>query len=240
MNKQKQKPALERLEELRTKVRDAEQRVQEVELERSKARRSVDRVKGPLLSYYQELGAGKREADAKLEQDLLAKVREAEGRVTMRPVWRGGTAVVGLEPVDELVEAKLAGAKEAQVEAEGAVANFISSHRHELVEELTPRAEAARDRLLEAIDALAAAEGAWMAERRTWGAFIERWGVSPAELPRSPIGGLLGEVGQALAPLVGGEPRDPRRLLPMPSSLAPGPGAPDPVDADADDLARVA
>jgi hypothetical protein len=82
----------------------------------------------------------------------------------------------------------------------------------------------------EAIDAFMRAAGAWGGAASAWlrptmgegtASLAELCGVR-GDVPSSPLGQVdLGDIERALAPYAGGVLRDPRRWLPMPTSLAP-------------------
>jgi len=210
--------ALERLEALRAEVRGAQDRVGEMESRRTRTRGALERAKGPLREYYEELGAGEAEPDAGRERELLAAVREVESSVSIRAEMDGGA--VRLVAVDERLEGELRGAQRAVEAAESEVGRFIDDHREELAGDLTPRSLAARDRLLAAWDELQAASGAWGAARAQWSPMVERWGDLGA-LPQNPLAGATAELERAFAPLESGVRRDPRRLIPAPRELVP-------------------
>jgi uncharacterized protein YPO0396 len=214
------KPALERLEELRAAVRDAEEKLSEVELERSKVARSLDRLIAPVRAYHEAVAAGEREADAALERRLTAAVTEVQesGLIQAKPLLAHGRTI-GLEVVDERVEAKIAGTRrrvQTKINERNA---FVRDRAEELQAELLERAHAAEEGLTGARAALEAAAGEWSRVRGEFDRLIPQWGLSPAELPPNPLAGATQEVERAFAPMAGGVPRDPRRFVPAPSSL---------------------
>jgi hypothetical protein len=214
------KPALERLEELRAAVRDAEEKLSGVELERSKVARSLDRVVAPLRSYHEDLAAGEREPDAALERKLTLAVTEVQesGLIQAKPLLAHGR-IIDLEVVDERIEAKIVGSRrlvQTRIEERNA---FARERAEELQTELLEHAEAARDGLLSAWQGLQAAAGDWSRVRGRFADLAPQWEISPAELPAHPLAGATTELERAFAPMAGGVPRDPRRLVPAPSSL---------------------
>ncbi|MEJ7656896.1 MAG: hypothetical protein WKF33_07690 [Thermoleophilaceae bacterium] len=215
------KPALERLEELRAAVREAEAKLAEVELERRKASRSLDRVVAPVRAYHEAVAAGEREADAALERRLTAAVTEVQsnGLVSAKPVLAHGK-IIDLEVVDERIEAKIVGTQrlvQTRIEERNA---FARDRAEELQAELLEKAQAAQEGLTGARAALEAAASEWSRVRGEFDRLIPLWDIAPGELPQhNPLGGALEAIGQAFAPMAGGQTRDPRRLTPAPRSL---------------------
>ncbi len=217
--------ALAALERLRTEAAEAGEAVRLLELECRKAARSRDRAESAVIDYHRGVAAGERKPDAAGERKLMGELADVRARTTTR-VLHGDPAHL----VDLVVEGRLAGARQLAQGCESEVVRFIVEHRDELVAELVLLAEEARDRLLAERSEPARAQ--WAAVRKQWSALIERWGISPRELPPVP-----GDFAAALAPLESGRVRDPRELLPMPKSLAPGPPDDEPGVAGARTLA---
>jgi hypothetical protein len=201
---------LAELERLRGELAEAGNQVDSIDLERRKAGRSRHRAQGALIAYHTEVAAGDRKADAGEERELRAELQKVRAATALDFSMSGGPVVVDLA-----LEGQAAGLRQIVSLRKSAVALFIVDHRAELVLELTPVAEQARDRLLEERSEPARAH--WAAVRNLWVPLIERWGISPRELPSVPS-----DFGAALAPFASGQPRDPRDLWPMPQSLVPG------------------
>ncbi len=199
---------LAELERLRHALAEAEEQVAAIDLERSKARRARHRAQGALIDYHRAVAAGDRKADAGEERALRGELQKVRAATVV--VSESGGSVV----VDPALEGQAAGLRQIVSQRQSAVATFIVDHRVELVLELTPLAEQARDRLLE--ERSEAARAHWATVRNIWVPLIERWGSSPFELPAVPA-----DLGAAIAPFASGQPRH-RELVPMPLSLGPG------------------
>ena len=205
--------AHQRLEQHREVARLADARREEVRLEHARAQRVANAAEGALSDYFAGLERGEK-SDAPKEKVLraaLAKARDAAG-----VEW----------------DARAQAAAEVAREAEGAVTGFIASNVEALAGELLEEAVAARDRLMAAVDELNAAEGNWNGVRARWSPLMAQRGISPAELPPSPLGGATGAMAEAMAPLASGQPRHPSRLLPIPRSFLPEGERPEPVPED--------
>lgn len=211
--------ALERLEALRAAVRSAVVEVGEAQSAARRAASTAEAAKRRLLDYYEAVTAGEAEADAAREQELIDEAQGVEAMALRAEPDGRSTRLVAF---NERLEAEHRGAQRAVEAAGQAVARFISEHREELASELLPRSLAARDRLLEAWEELQGASGAWGAARAAWSPLLERWGDLGA-LPQNPLAGATDELERAFAPLQGGVPRDPRRLVPAPLELVPDP-----------------
>ncbi len=79
------KTALQELEDLRQRVRQAEERVQAFEREQRGSARRLEQAFAPLRSYYEALGAGEQKPDAKLEAKLLGEAQAVKGSVVYSP-----------------------------------------------------------------------------------------------------------------------------------------------------------
>lgn len=218
----KKKDALAEYEQLREAAKQADLDLDAAEQAALAGRRSLDSVKAPLREYHEQVGAREREPDEELEARLAADVRAAERLVTLKPAFTDPRSVA-LVAHDDKAEALLTGARRARDQAWNAVYRFIEQNRDRLVAALLPRAEQARDRLLAAVDELDTSEREWNETRAAWAPMIERWNVSPAELPASPVAGGTQEIARSLASQHGPQLRDRRRLVPAPVSLLPGP-----------------
>jgi hypothetical protein len=212
---------LARLEELRADVAAAEERVRELEAEAKKAERRIDAAKAPLLGYWADVEAGRREPDEVLEAELLSAVRTAEGSVSLSVIHDSGGA--RLRATDDETTARLQGAREVVQQRKDALSHYVVDAREELVADLVPRSEAAWDVLSAAIDGLREAEGKWNGVRNQWLSLIDQWGIERPQLPTSPASAAIQELERSLAPMFGPQVRDPRRLIPAPVSLLPGP-----------------
>ncbi len=207
-----QKPASVRLAELQAAVEEAKARVRSIEGERSRAGRELARASAPLRSYYEEVGAGEREADEGLEAQLAADVGKLRSTATLR-LSRAATdpaQVSGADWVDERIEAKLAGAGRALEERE-----------HELTEYLRDNRELVAEWIAEGDEIREVCEARWaevQAELRRWQSMVGRWGpflaangIEPSELPAHPLKGIERDPGRGIP-------------LPAPQSLLPGEG----------------
>jgi hypothetical protein len=179
--------AIERLGQLREDVEAAKGRVRELEARRLSVQRSVERAKAPLRDYHEQLGAGEREPDPKLERKLLKAVTDAESRVTTRPIFSQGQ-MQGIQVVDERLEAELAGASRALDEREAAVEEFARSRLAEIAAERLPRSRIVGERYRAAVEALIAADGAWIDEEGWWMTLGSAAGAfGPDEIPARPL-----------------------------------------------------
>ena len=171
--------AIEKLDKLEAKVREAASRVAVLEVEQAKATRAHDRALGPLRDYHRAIGAGEIEPDPAREAELEAELERETRHVTRRPVLTGGR-VSEFVAVDERVEAQLDGARSALDRAETERDRFMSVHQADLIAEALPVAEsAARDLALR----LEAADGsAFYAAARQ----LYRFGVEPTLVPEVP------------------------------------------------------
>ena len=202
-----------KLEELRDAVSRADARRDQVRLGRDRARRSVSSAEARLADYYVALERGTK-SDGPKEKVLkaaLSKARDAAGIE-----W----------------DARAQAAAELVAEAEQEVATFIAISTDALAAELIEEAEEARDRLMEAVEEINAAEAAWNGVRARWSPLLAQRGGSPAELPSSPLAGATGALAEAMAPMHSGQPRPASRLLPVPASFLPEGERPEPVAED--------
>ena len=207
-----ERPATARLAQFQAAVKEAEDRVREVETERRRAMGELRKVEAPLRAYWEEVGAGEREPDPALEAKLAADVRDARSTAVMRPTVAANNSaqVTGVEMVDQAIEAKLAGAMRALGERRRELTAFLTRNR-ELVSEWTVEAERVRATCQERWSALSEALRDWQSLTVRWGPFCEANGIGRGELPPHPLVGL---------------DRDPGRHgieLPMPRSLIPDP-----------------
>lgn len=185
------------LERRRGLVAEAKARVAELEAEQRKVARSLDRAKAPLADYLEQLEAGEREADPKLEAELTAAIREVEQGVTIRPSLRGserGGRQVAVEVLDDKLEARLAGARRRVDEAERAVEHHLRSRFDDLASELVAEGRRARDRFQGAWDAVRLADAEWSTLLRRWQPLLAVGGIEPADLPAHPLAGVGVEI----------------------------------------------
>ena len=181
------------LERRRGLVSEAKARVAELEAEQRKVARSLDRAKAPLADYLEQLEAGEREADAKLEAELTAAIREVEQAVTIRPALRGserGGRQVAVEVLDDKLEARLAGARRRVEEAERAVEHFLRDRFDDLAAELVAEGRRARDRFQGAWDQVREADAEWSTLLRRWQPLLAVGGIAAEDLPAHPLAGL--------------------------------------------------
>jgi hypothetical protein len=200
------KSPLRTLRELEQAVRDAEARHAQLLIKANATKRRLATVEQPLRDYHREVGAGvRRHSDAE-EAKILTQLRQEKLRLTE----------------DELAAtAQVAGAFDAIEARRQDVARFIATNRQPLTKELTPKSVAAAERLEAARDELYAAIAEWSTIANHWRRFLEQWGDSPTAVPPNPLAGATTDIERAFAPIDSGEPRDPRRLYPMPIDLAP-------------------
>ncbi len=199
--------ALAQLEEHRRAVREAENRISECELAIKSATRRAETATSPLSDYFEAVAAGERDGSKAEEERLIEECRRAQEEAKVNV---------------ERAKGELRGAERGAVDRQTAEFEFANKHRAELIEELTERAEGAGDRLLATVREAQSAAGEWQTTRAEWSRLLERWGISPAELPQVPFTAGWQEFGRDLAPLACGVKRDPRRFIPMPASLVPG------------------
>jgi len=211
--------ATEQLEEHRAAVGAAERRLQEAEAAALQGRRRLERVKGPLVDYFTELGAGEREADPELERELRAAVREAEGSVSTRPVLADGRTV-DFTPVDDAAEALAEGARRALEDRRNELYAYASENVGALLAERVPASLEVAERLREALEALVAADGAWSREIGVYRGLLAlaRREELAAQLPRRSD-----EQRAAVEQWDDQLRDDPGALVPVPRSLLPEP-----------------
>jgi len=211
--------ATEQLEGLRAAVHEAQRRVTEAEAAALQGRRRLERARGPLLAYFEQLGAGEIEADPEEERRLRAAVTEAQSHVSTRPVLADGRTV-DFTPVDDEAEARLEGARRALEDRQNELYAYAGENVGELLDARVPNSLAVAARLREALEALVAADGEWSREIGHYrGLFaLARRDELAAELPRRSDAQreALREWDEALRD-------DPGALVPVPRSLLPGP-----------------
>ena len=170
---------LERAGELDAAVEAAEAAEREAQAALERSRRTGQRERAALASYYEDVAAGEREPDEKVERELREAVEVANASVTIRQrVGRDG-GFIGLDVVDERAEAELRGATRAKEAALAAQREFYARERNALHAAERAETEAAmireRDALAEYLDA-----DAWKASRRGTHGRIDRLaGASP-------------------------------------------------------------
>jgi len=180
-------------EQRRRLVAEAKARVDELEAEQRKVAHSLDRAKGPLASYLEQLEADERDADPTLEAELTAAIREVEQAVTVRAALRGserGGRQVAVEVVDDKLEARLAGARRRVDEAERAVEHYLRDRFDDLAAELVADGRRARDRFQGAWDQVREADAEWSTLLRRWQPLLAVGGISTDDMPAHPLAGL--------------------------------------------------
>ena len=155
--------ATEELEGLRAAVHEAQRRVTEAEAAALQGRRRLERARGPLLAYFEQLGAGEIEADPEEERGLRAAVTEAQSHVSTRPVLVDG-ATVDFTPVDDEAEARLEGARRALEDRQNELYAYAGENVGALLDARVPNSLAVAARLREALEALVAVDGEWSRE----------------------------------------------------------------------------
>lgn len=214
--------ALKQLEGLRQAHRAAERRVAELEAVRNQLPRRFQTEQGKLRAYFEAVERGEREPDRLEERKLRKAVADIDERLGRElRTDRGHTREV---IVDVEAEARLDAARDQAEDAGNAIGAFILERRADLEAELTARALAARDALMDAIEGLSRAAGEWSATRRAWLDFGEQWAGNPGPLdvPLNPLPGVAMQDIELVAMQVAGGAKDPRGVIPMPSSMAPG------------------
>lgn len=214
--------ALKELEALRQAHREAERRIAELEATRHQLPRRFQTEQGKLRAYFEAVERGEREPDRLEERKLRKAVADIDERLGRElRTERGHTREV---IVDVEAEARLDAARDQAEDAGNAIGAFIRERRADLQAELTTRALAARDSLMDAIEGLSRAAGEWSATRRAWLEFGEQWAGNPGPLdvPGSPLPGIALQDIELVAMQVTGGAKDPRGVIPMPSSMAPG------------------
>jgi hypothetical protein len=109
---------------------------------------------------------------------------------------------------------------------------FVVAHEPELQAEMLERAHEAREALFAGFAACAEGMGKWNRVRGEWLRLIERWNISPAQIPRLPIEPpdvALESARVDLARFHGIERGD-GQLIPAPRSLVDGQPLARPVD----------
>lgn len=213
MTAERATPALDLVEQARAAVNAARQRVGEVKSARRRAESAVSVVEAELQALHHAAAADGRDVDAKVEREILDRLDEAR-RAAEPAAWAG----------------RLSAAEEAVDAAVSNIETTIRANRRAIAGEMAAESVAAGEQLLEAIDAFMRAAGAWGGAAGAWLrptmgegtlSMAEMLGVR-GDVPASPLGSVdLGDIERALAPFAGGVRRDPRRWLPMPTSLAP-------------------
>lgn len=113
-------------------------------------------------------------------------------------------------------------ALDAAEDAKADISRFVIERRHDIEDELRDRSVRVADRLAAAVEELSAANSEWASTSRIWRGFLELWGAPPIEMPQMPLPGIAVQDIELVVMQVRGGARDPRGLVPMPSSLAPG------------------
>lgn len=202
--------ALERFAEARAAVREAQRRADELAAQRNRPERAVRAVEARVGDAYAEAERDGGEPKARDVAALAAELAKVRAEAEVERVARQGQAE---------------GAARALEARRSEVSVFAREHRGELIAELTARALEDRDELFAAVDALRGTR--WGETSALARELCELWGESPADVPPNPLGGdLSSELDRMLAPFAGGQLRDPRRFLPVPSPWLPeeGPG----------------
>ena len=214
--------ATEQLEQHRAAVHEAQRRVTEAEAAALQGRRRLERARGPLLAYFEQLGAGEIEADPEEERRLRAAVAEAQSHVSTRPVLADGRTV-DFTPVDDEAEALLEGARRALEDRHNELRSFAAERLGDLLGERADGSLEVAARLREALGALLAADRAWSTEVGHYRGLASLAGRDElgAELPRRTDAQrqALGEWAELLE-------EGQAALVPMPRSLLPGPDDP--------------
>jgi hypothetical protein len=158
--------ALARFEQLEGEVGAQRERVAELDRARHDRARKVESARAALLEFHRarEANGGVEGPDLDLSQttaelegdtrehELVEALREAESGLSLRTVTfpHGGGTDVELQVVDELAEARFAGAQEALQAAEDRLHTFASEHFEDAQVERASKAAAARDVLIDA------------------------------------------------------------------------------------------
>jgi hypothetical protein len=198
--------ALDELARIEQAHRDAVAFSEQTLAEQRAAQRRLEAVQSPLLQYHEDVGAGRREPDEAAVRELVEQCERDE--------------IAARREVNALM-AKHTGTLHAVEARHGDIARYISQHREQLTDVLIPQSIAAGEGLLAARDAFYEAIGEWARAANLWRRFLEQWHESPTIVPPHPLAGATGDIDAAFAPMYSGEPRDPRRLWPMPPEHAP-------------------
>jgi hypothetical protein len=181
------RPATEERDRLRQRVTDRRARVAELEAERSRARRSLDRALVPLRALYEQAGEAGRDPDPAVEAELLAAATAARATVSIRPSLSHGK-ISDIEIVDERVEYLLVGARRALESTEAELSAFEHDHAAELLAELLPTLIESRDRFVNALIELSAADADLAGRASMVAALGRRTGLFGVDaLPRLPL-----------------------------------------------------
>jgi hypothetical protein len=205
-------------------AREAHKRADELAGKARGAGRRLEGARLELTQYLSARAAGATKPDQARERQLRDELAAIQARTTSVPYSMNGEQR-GYRLVDFEADAVTEAARLAAGDADAEVGAFVAERRDELAGELRDRAEAARDGLIEAVEAVSRAHGEWRTVRTAW---VDVLGVSPAEVPAPPL--PLGDVELIVAQVEGGA-KDPRGLLPAPvepvegEEQAPAPGA---------------
>jgi hypothetical protein len=217
--------ASEQLAALDAEVARLRAKVNELDAAERTARRSLDRVRGPLLDYERECARRGEQPDPERVRELTADVMAVSPLVELRPAMAndpstGVARFIGLDAIDTRAEARLEGARVGLREAQEAATAFVTGHAAELVREMAPKALAVRDQLVKALTDLHAAEAEWSGVFTRVARIGERSSTFTADdLPDDP---LPREAAAEVAKAARTARARPDRFVPLPTSLAAG------------------
>lgn len=187
----KKQGALQRLDELKQQVQAAEARLHELEAQKREAERDVDRALAPLHEYYRQVGAGEREPDPAVEEELQAGLRAAESESTPRLVYNpraeSDAAAARVEMVNPRLEGMLEGARDALQRCEQEYQRFVAARFEDLVAELAAEAGAVMKRYRAAWDKALEADREWQAVRSRWKPLVDADAFGWENFPESPL-----------------------------------------------------
>lgn len=210
-----------KLKLLEQDVLEAVRHVEKLEREHRDASGRAERAKGPVLAYFEMVGAGERDADPVLERRLLDEAGAASEGIALRASRDRDGKVLSLEPVDERTEALLSGARRAVEKRRGLVAEYRRHAFGELAKELTVDARDAQARVQAAYDQLDSERDVYSAVRARWRQLMGGEGFAQVDLPVDPLREAgLGPVKVPLPvpmSLIGEKPE------PSPAPVPPGP-----------------
>lgn len=208
---------VDKLDELRAAAAEHAPLVNAAQAKFDGSGRWYDAAAAKLRSYIEGVDAGEQANDPDKLAELRNAVTDLAATRTVREK-RGSSTRYG----DSRPQRALEEAQQAQQEADNAVTEFVTAHRENLQRGMLERSEAVRDEMLATFAAASASGHAWRRQRADWLALMERWGISPAELP--PLPGLIDPheaVNQGIndQQRAGGHVRHPRLLTPAPVSV---------------------
>jgi hypothetical protein len=202
-------PTIVELERLRGAVGAQRQRVAELEHAAQSAARELGAAREALADFYRWRERG-RDAEPGTEQELIERVRELEGGLTLQPVVKPGQSasqVQGedLQPaaseveftvVDPRTKAMLEGARELLDEREAELRAFVVDNLAELAVERAPQAARVAANAERELHVAQSVIAEYEAERAWWAAVLrvtipEGQPLPEVDVPANPFEGLV-------------------------------------------------